>query len=55
MDLKSYSKIQDDMSGNESFDMACPYCAFTVKVNMTDEFVKCIRCGEIFYIEALEE
>ncbi len=55
MNLNSYSKIQDDMSDNESFEMACPYCNFIVKVNMTDEFVKCIRCGEIFYIEALED
>ncbi|WP_240840045.1 hypothetical protein [Acidaminobacter sp. JC074] len=54
MDRYSEIMLHDDISSPEDFEMKCPSCGLIVKIKAADRFSKCKRCGEIFYLEELE-
>lgn len=53
MDGYAESMLYDDVSTREEFEMQCPRCHQVMKLKTTDQYCKCLRCGESFYIEEL--
>lgn len=54
--IDRYSEIMlhDDMSSREEITIACPACQMEMSIKASDEFAKCMRCGEQFYIEEID-
>lgn len=55
MDGYAESMLYDDMSTKKEINMQCPSCQLELTLKVTDEFVKCKRCGEMFYLEDMED
>lgn len=51
MDGYAKSMLYDDVSTQEEVDVECPKCKLITRLKITDQFIKCKRCGETFYIE----
>lgn len=51
MDGYAKSMLYDDVSTQEEIDIECPKCHLIVRLKITDQIIKCKRCGEVFYIE----
>lgn len=55
MDGYAESMLHDDVSSKEAMEVICPRCELRLDMKTSDAYVKCLRCGEIFYIEAVED
>ncbi len=53
MDGYAQSMLNDNTRHNEG-KIPCPKCSLELTLRTTDEFIKCKRCGEIFYIEEIK-
>lgn len=54
MDRYAENMLYDDISEKEDYEMTCPSCQQLLKIKRSDAYVKCMNCGEIFYLESLE-
>lgn len=54
MDGYAEKMLYDDISTDKTMDIECPKCHVQVSAKITDEFIKCKKCGEIFYIEEMD-
>jgi len=55
MDEYAKSMLHDDISPEEDLIIPCPSCQLDLHYKIVDQFVKCKRCGEIFYIEEVKD
>ncbi|MBN2794597.1 MAG: hypothetical protein JXR88_04270 [Clostridia bacterium] len=51
MDGYAEKMLFDDMSSREEVHLKCPKCQLELHFKLSDPMIKCIKCGEIFYIE----
>lgn len=55
MDGYAERMLYDDVSTQEEIEIQCPKCQLLFQLKVTDQLIKCKKCGEIFYIEELIE
>lgn len=55
MDRYSEIMLHDDMSSREELTISCPNCQVEIVVKLSDQFAKCMKCGEQFYLEEYDD
>lgn len=55
MDRYSEIMLEDDINTKEETDILCLRCQSKIRIKVTDQFVSCMKCGESFYLELLDE
>lgn len=55
MDGYASTMLHDDVSSHIEIDVHCPKCQLELHIKISDPFIKCMRCGEVFYIEEISE
>ncbi len=55
MDGYAKSMLFDYERSNEEINVHCEKCQLEFKAKKSDQFIKCKRCGEIFYLEEVDE
>jgi ssDNA-binding Zn-finger/Zn-ribbon topoisomerase 1 len=53
MDGYAQMMLHDDVSSREEITIKCPSCQLDIKLKLSDHFIKCKRCGEMFYLEEI--
>jgi len=55
--MDGYAKmmLEDDMSSRDRVEFECPSCHLKMTIKDSDPYVRCLKCGQTFYIERLDE